>query len=202
MTVEAPLGDSAAVAAEVVATLALGEDVTGPAGMVPVGEPEVGVQPLVGCPELPSATQALAGRTQRWQWTGPDGRTASYSLYSAVYGGITARGVIKQARAVSGCHELLHDPSGLDRQSYTGQLFPSTKPLIDDRFGYCEREPVDFAVPVEEWLAIDHEQSCTALFAQGQKILRLVVVTGRRHAPDRPSLATLGQSLVDLIVAA
>ncbi|QFZ20104.1 hypothetical protein [Saccharothrix syringae] len=197
--------DPAVAAAAVVARLALGEQVTGPAGLVPAGEPETGVQPLVECRELASAGQALAGRTQRWTWTAPDGRTATYSLYGVVYQGVAAREVVKQARVVSECYPRQHDPSGYDRQRYSEESLPSTRPIIDDRFGYCERDPVDYGLTIDQYLATPYEYRCTALFAHGNKVLRFHYVSSidrKTAGSGQPSVHTLAQSLVDLIVAA
>lgn len=192
-----------AAARSVVAKLGLPESVTGPLGLVAVGEPEEGVRPLVSCLELASAGQALAGRTQRWTWTSAAGGVATYSVYAVVYEGITAREVVKQARAVSGCHPRGQDPSGLDRQSYHGENLPSTRPLIDDRFAFCETDPVDYGVSVEEWLATSRtrERRCTGLFAEGQKLLRLHYAETIDNDPAMPWFKHLTQPLVDSIVA-
>ncbi|MEU4805021.1 hypothetical protein [Actinosynnema sp. NPDC023587] len=192
--------------------LALPEPVTTRAGLTPVGDPEIGVQPLVSCPdpaavpELAAATPAAAGRTQRWQWSAPDGTTIPYSLYSAVYDGITARDAVKQARAVSKCHPRRQDPTWLDRQTYQEQTLPSTKPMIDDRYGYCVRRgEIDYTETIEEHLASDVEvvHDCVTLFAKGPKLMRLTSVEHIRKGTESnyPSVYTMGQDMVDVIVA-
>lgn len=193
--------------------LVLPEAAMSAAGLVPVGGPEVGVQPLVSCPdpaavpELAAATPAIAGRTQRWQWTAPDGTTIPYSLYSAVYDGITARDAVKQARAVSKCHPKQQDPiPWLDRQVYRNAGFPSTKPLIDDRFGYCVRRgPVDYTKTLEEYLApgVEVVWDCAAFLAEGQRLMRLTSVEHSRNGAqlNSPTMHTVGQHLVDVLVA-
>ena len=201
-----------AVAMSAVEKLVLPEPVTAAAGLTPVGEPEVGVQPLVSCPdpaavpELSTATPATAGRTQRWQWTAPDGTTIPYSLYSAVYDGITARDAVKQARAVSKCHPRQQDPTWLDRQVYREQSLPSTKPLVDDRYGYCVRRgAVDYTETIDEHLApgVEVVWDCAVFFAKGSKLMRLTSVEHIRS--DRrlgyPTVDSVGQALVDVLVA-
>ncbi|MFJ6673265.1 hypothetical protein ACIQMJ_19315 [Actinosynnema sp. NPDC091369] len=213
----APTEDRSATAAAAVERLALPETVTAAAGLTPVGAPELGVQPLVSCPDpalVPelatatpaTATPATAGRTQRWQWTAPDGTTADYSLYSAVYDGITAREAVKQARAITKCYPHQPDPTWLNRQLYQEQSFPSTKPMVDDRFGFCVRRgAIDYTETVEEHLAPDAKTvwDCAAFLAKGSKLLRLTSVEHHRRTDplDQPGVRTLGQSLVDLIVA-
>ncbi|WP_447001816.1 hypothetical protein ACRAKI_18840 [Saccharothrix isguenensis] len=209
----APTEDRVAVAMAAVGKLALPEAVTTAAGLTPVGAPELGVQPLVSCPdpaavpELAAATPAIAGRTQRWQWTAPDGTTMPYSLYSAVYEGITAREAVKQARAVSKCYPNQQDPiPWLNRQVYRTDGFPSTKPFVDDRFAYCVRRgAIDYTETVDEHLAPDVEVvwDCAAFMAQGQKLVRLSSVEHHRKGSplDFPTVYTVGQDLVDVLVA-
>ncbi|WP_233817342.1 hypothetical protein [Saccharothrix sp. S26] len=206
----APVEDKAAVAAATVEKLVLPDQVTAAAGLVPTGGPEVGVQPLVSCPdpaavpEVAAATPATAGRTQRWQWTGPDGTTVPYSLYSAVYDGITARDAVKQARAVSKCHPNQEDPTWLNRQVYRDHPLPSTRPMIDDRYGYCVRRgAIDYTETVEEHLSGDIVWDCAAFFAEGQKLMRLTSVehTRRDDRSASPTVHTVGQALVDVLVA-
>lgn len=59
-----------------------------------------------------AAGQALAGITATWTRSTPT-RQVTVTQYSAVYQGISARDVIKQARAVSTCHrdvEVAYEP--------------------------------------------------------------------------------------------
>ncbi|MFI9008140.1 hypothetical protein ACIGNX_13025 [Actinosynnema sp. NPDC053489] len=206
-----PVEDKAAIAVATVEKLVLPDQVTAAAGLVPTGQPEVGVQPLVSCPdpaavpELAAATPATAGRTQRWQWTAPDGTTIPYSLYSAVYDGITARDAVKQARAVSKCYPNQQDPTWLNRQAYRDYSLPSTKPMIDDRYGYCVRRgAIDYTETVEEHLTGDVEVlwDCAAFFAEGRKLMRLTSVEHvRRDRLGSPTAHTVGQALVDVLVA-
>ncbi|MBB5801429.1 hypothetical protein F4560_001197 [Saccharothrix ecbatanensis] len=209
----APTEDPAAVAMRAVEKLVLPDQVTSSAGLTPVGGPEVGVQPLVSCPdpaavpELAAATPAIAGRTQRWQWTAPDGTTVPYSLYSAVYDGIPAREAIKQARAVTKCYPNQQDPvPWLDRQVYRTDGLPSTKPFVDDRFAYCVRRgAIDYTETVDEHLAsrVEVVWDCAAFMAEGQKLVRLNSVQHNRKASplNAPTVDTVGQAMVDALVA-
>lgn len=137
----------------------LGDQVTGPLGLVVTTPPTAGVRDLVRCPDaLPSEGRAVAGKTTEWTWRGADGRVVEVRQYTAVYQGVSGREVAKEARAVSTCHQAA------DETYYSNGGLPSTKKFVDDRFEYCERQ-----------LADKHDTLCSVLLAKGDVVTAVTI---------------------------
>lgn len=145
----------------------LGEQVTGPLGLVVVTSPTAGVRKLIPCPDaLPSAGKAVAGKSAEWKWQGADGRVVEVRQYTAVYQGVSGRDVVKEARSVSTCHEK-GGASNEGSTYYSEGNLPSTKKFVDGRLGYCEQQPDN-----------EHDTLCSVLLAKGDVV---TVVTIHRN---------------------
>jgi hypothetical protein len=162
----------------------LGDQVTGPLGLVVVTPPTAGVRDLVRCPDaLPSEGKAVAGKSAEWKWQGADGRVVEVRQYTAVYQGVSGRDVLKEARSVATCHEK-GGASNEGSTFYSEGNLPSTKKLVDDRFEFCERQPTN-----------KQDTLCSVLLAKGDVVTAVTI-----HRNDDGDYSVLPQ-LKDFVPA-
>ncbi|MEU5694546.1 hypothetical protein [Actinosynnema sp. NPDC020468] len=186
-----PPADPVKDPATVVRDLVLRDQDTSAKGLTKVGDPVVGTQKLVECPELPSADKAVAGVTAKWTWSHA-AEKAEITEYAVVYRDVPGRDVVREARAASTCHRGIGEvesPLQLDEYFYSQDSLGTTKPFVDDRFGYCL------------WNNPRHRRVCTALQAKGDKVVRVTVdVTGERTDLESIGSATFAQLVTDRLV--
>jgi len=166
----------------------LGDQVTGPLGLVVTTAPTAGVRKLIPCPDpLPSAGKAVAGKFAEWK-AEKDGRVTTVAQYTALYQGVAGRDVVKESRAVASCHTPT--PDGVGLQPYVQEGLASTKRFVDDRFGFCE-----YPVGGDDY-------TCTAVLAKGE-VVTVVAVHGPRGSDPSvdPDLKDFVPALTDLLFA-